>query len=132
LDTAVVLGVDYVLLAVIRPRMRARCAERDSPLGGKGEQSPAALPLRDDRGRKVAAAAGADLDLGGDQLAGDRRAEHGVRGGGVPELLEPRDEAEPGRIEQRKLFLEPNRVVGRRVEGRASGVEVEVQRDQVR
>ena len=94
LDAVIVLGVDDPLLAVVRPRMRAGGAERDAVVGREREQPPAPVALQGHRGGEVGAAARADLDLGGDQLAGDRVREHGVGLGGVAELLEPRHEAE--------------------------------------
>ena len=63
--------------------MRAGGAERDAALLGQREQAPAAVALRCDRRRQVLAAAGADLDLRGDQLAGDRVGEHRVSRRGV-------------------------------------------------
>ena len=75
LDAAVVLGLDDVLVAVVRPRMGAGRAERDVLLGREREQPPPQLALSRLRSGEVGPAAGADLDLGGDQLAGDRLGE---------------------------------------------------------
>ena len=72
LHAPVVLGVDDVLLAVVRQRVRAGGGERDAVGVGEREQPPARLALELQRVLDVLAAAGADLDLGGDQLAGDR------------------------------------------------------------
>ena len=63
LDAAVVLGVDDVLLAVVRQRVRAGRAERDAVRVGEREQPPARLALARERVLDVLAAARADLDL---------------------------------------------------------------------
>ncbi len=71
LDAAVVLGVDDRLLAVVGPGMSAGGAERRALRPGEREQAPAALALALERVVQVGAGAGDDLDLRGDQLAGD-------------------------------------------------------------
>ena len=127
LDAPVVLGLDDLLLAVVRPRMRAGRAERDAVLVGEREQPAAAVALCGDRGGEVLAPARADLDLRGDQLAGDRLGEHGISGRGVAQLLEALHVSPRSRgVEQRELLLEPDREVGRGLECRASGVQIEV------
>ena len=63
LDTAVVLGVDDPLLAVVSPRMRARGTEREALAGGKREQPRAPLALARERVVQVAADPRDDLDL---------------------------------------------------------------------
>jgi hypothetical protein len=73
----------------------------------------------------VLAAAGADLDLGGDQLARNRVAKDVVPKRGVTQLLEAVDEVERRLIEQRELLLDANREVGRLVEDLAPFVEVD-------
>ena len=80
-DAVVVLGVDDVLLAVVATA--GACRSRRAP-------TPCASASANSRRRAsrcscsaccdVLAAAGADLDLGGDQLAGDRVGEHVVAG----------------------------------------------------
>ena len=123
LDPAVMLGVDDVLLAVVGPGVGGRGAERDPELGRDREQPAPAIALQDGRAGQVLAPPGPDLDLGGDQLAGDRIGEHRIGDGGVSQLLEPLDERERAGVEQRELLLEPDREVGRCLEGRASGVQ---------
>ena len=81
-DAAVVLGVDVALLAVVGPRVRAGRAERDrrarrrartaAGAGRAGGRSRRAGPRRGPRRSRSPT---------GDQLAGDRRREHGSRGG---------------------------------------------------
>ncbi len=57
LDSPVVLGVDDVLLAVVRPRVRAGCPQRDAALGSQREQAAPALALRERRrGESLSAA----------------------------------------------------------------------------
>ena len=68
--------------------------------------------------RERVAAAGADLDLGGDQLADEVRLELGAPRG-LLQLLEAVDELERLGIEERELLLDREREVGRRLEGRA-------------
>jgi hypothetical protein len=58
-------------------------AQRDVEVTGEREQAPAALPLALECVGEVLAAAGADLDLGRDQLARDGVREHLVLGGRV-------------------------------------------------
>ena len=60
-------------------------------------------------------APGLDLDLGGDQLAGERGLE-GRAGRSGLHFLEPVDEVERDRIEQRELLFHGNCEVGARVE----------------
>ena len=79
LDAAVVLGVDDLLLAVVGPRVRAGRAERDAVRGRRARTGGRATSrCAADRVVEVLAAAGADLDLRGDQLAGDRGRQHRV------------------------------------------------------
>ena len=70
--------VDDVLVAVVRQRVRAGRAERDAVLVGEREEAAARLVLAPAGVGEVLAAAGADLDLRGDQLARDRVAEQRV------------------------------------------------------
>ncbi len=92
LDAAVVLGVDDRLLAVVGPRVRAGCAERDAA----GASASANRRLRRSRWRasaslQVAADAGDDLDLRGDQLAGDALVQQRIASArDVAQLLEAR------------------------------------------
>ena len=52
LDPVVVLGVDDVLLAVVRPRMGPGGAERDVMFGGQREQAPPPFALGGERRRR--------------------------------------------------------------------------------
>jgi hypothetical protein len=129
LHTAVVLGVDDALVAVVRPRVRAGRAQLHAALGGEREQAPAAVALGEQRRGEVVAATGADLDLRGDQLPGERVREDGIgRRGGVAQLLEARHERERRRVEDRELLLQPDRALGRVREQLVGGVEVETHR----
>ena len=113
LDAPVVLGVDDVLLAIVGPWVRPRCAEGDPLRGGKREQAPPVLALVSERVGQVDARARDDLDLRGDELARDRRAQLGVRvGGGGAHLLVARDQFEGLRVEDRELLLDPDGEVG--------------------
>ena len=85
----------------------------------RGSASVAELlpPLAEQRrgvGERVAAA-GADLDLGGDQLADEVRLELRSQRGFL-ELLEAVDEAERLGVEERELLLDGDREVGDGVE----------------
>ena len=61
--------------------------------------------------RERRAAPRLDLDLGGDQLADEVRLEHGAQRSRL-HVLEPVDEAERRRIEQRELLLDGDGEVG--------------------
>ena len=126
LDAVVVVGVDDALLAVVGPRMRAGGAEHHVVGRGQREQPSAHVALRVHRGRVSLAATGADLDLGGDQLAGDRPEQDRVRLRAVTQLLEARRQPEVRRIEDRELLLEADREVRRLLEAGIPAVEVDV------
>jgi hypothetical protein len=95
---------------------------------GEREQAAARVVLAGAGVGDVLPAAGADLDLGLDQLAGDRVAEDRVLLAGGAQLLEARDERERDRIEERVLLLDSDREVSRGLEGLARSGEI----DQVR
>ena len=78
LDAPVVRRVDDALLLPRAPRMRARSPRAPRRALGQREQPAAALVLALERVGEVRALAGADLDLRGDQLAGDRVGQHVV------------------------------------------------------
>ena len=83
-------------------------------LGGRQrEQPPAVRALVRECVGEVGAGARDDLDLRGDQLAGDRRAKLGIAllGRGT-HLLKPRDQFERLRVEDRELLLDPDGEVG--------------------
>jgi hypothetical protein len=63
LDTAVVLGVDDRLLAIVRPGMGSGGSQRDPLGGGEREQALAALALAGERVMQVRSHARDDLDL---------------------------------------------------------------------
>ena len=110
----VVLGVDVALLAVVGPRVGAGRAQRDPARLGQREEAVADVALAAQRVVDVLAAARADLDLAGDQLAGDRLGQHRIVGGGeVAQLLEARHEVERRGVEDRELLLEADGGVGR-------------------
>ena len=70
--------------------------------------------------RERVAAAGADLDLGGDQLADEVRLELGAPRG-LLHLLEAVDEPERRRVDERELLLDGERQVRHLFEGRLRG-----------
>jgi hypothetical protein len=125
LDAVVVLGVDDVLLAVVRQRVRAGRAEPHAVLLGEREQAAARLALLGPRVGDVLTAAGADLDLGRDQLARDRVGEHGVVGAGVLQVLEARDQLQRFGMDERVLLLDPDGEVLGSLEGLARSGEVD-------
>jgi hypothetical protein len=125
-DAAVVLGVDVGLLAVVRPRMRRRRAERDAARAGQREESVARVALAGDRVVQVIPPAGDDLDLAGDQLPGDLRVEDRVLlRGGVAQLLEARHEVQRRRVEDRELLLQADGEVRRLLEGRPRASDID-------
>ena len=77
-DPSVVLGVDDVLLAVVGPRMRAGGAERDAARRRRARTGAGGGRAGGRGVVQVLTPPGADLDLGRDQLAGDRIGEDGV------------------------------------------------------
>ena len=98
--------------------MRAGRAERDAArLDERAELLPALAEERRGVGERVAAA-GADLDLGRDQLADEMRLELGARRRFL-QLLEAVDEVERLGVEERELLLDGDREVGHGVERRA-------------
>ena len=99
----------------VRPRVRPRGAQKDSQRLDEGLQLRAALGHDTGNVGEGVAAAGPDLDLGGDQLTdqvlGERSS--GCRG---LHLLEAVDEIERFRVEQGELLLDGRREVGRLLE----------------
>src|SRR6201999_3433374 len=75
---------------------------------------------------QVLAAAGPDLDLRGDQLAGDRLAQPRVVGGGVAQPLEVPDELERLGIEHGELLLQADGEVGGCLKRGTRSVDVEL------
>src|SRR5581483_12353392 len=104
------------LLAVVGERVGAGRAEGRAARVREREQPPPGVALGGDGGREAVVAAGADLDLGEDQLARDRAVEHGVRSRRLAQLLEARGERERPRIEDRELLLEADGEVRRGLE----------------
>ena len=119
-------GVRFTTLPLTRSRIYLGLAERDAAIGGEREQAPAVIALSRGRAGQILAPTGADLDLRRDQLTGDRRREHRVRGCRLVKLLVARDELELDRIEQRELLLQADREVGGLREGRVRGVDIEL------
>jgi hypothetical protein len=72
--------------------MRAGGAQHQALAGGQREQAPAAVVLELERVGEVRSLAGADLDLGRDQLPRNRVGEHVVALSLGLDLLEPVDE----------------------------------------
>jgi hypothetical protein len=125
LEAAVVRRVDDPLVEVVGPRMGAGGGEAETHPLGEGEEPAAAVALQGDRLREPLGAAGADLDLGVDQLAGRRLGEHLVPLAGSVEVLEAVLELERLRVDDRELLLEPDSEVRRALEGLPSAVEVQ-------
>ena len=125
LDAVVVRRVDDVLLAVVRQRVRAGRAEPHAVGVGQLVQPPARLLLLGAGVGDVLPAAGADLDLGRDQLAADRNGEHGVGGAGVAQLLELGDQLERLGMDERVFLLDTDREVLGGLEGLARSGEVD-------
>ena len=95
--------------------MRAGRAERDA--ARLGERAELLAPLAEERGGvgERVAAAGADLDLGGDQLADEVRLElRPLRR--LLQLLEAVDEVERLGVEERELLLDGDREIGHGLE----------------
>ncbi len=111
----VVRRVDDPLILPVGPRMRARRPERDpEPARGLQQLGPT-LRERCDRFRDARTAARLDLDLGGDQLAGDVVCERRLVDQ-RPELLVPVDHVEAVGIEECELLLHGHAEVGSVVE----------------
>ena len=118
LDAPVVLGVDDRLLAVVRPWVCAGGAQRCAATLGQGKQAAAAIALPGHRVVEIGAGSGDDLDLRGDQLAGDALVQLGVGGrGGGAQLLKARHQVEGDRIQDRELLFEADGEVGCAGEG---------------
>jgi hypothetical protein len=111
LDASVVVGVDYPLLLPRAPGVGARRCQESTALRRQPEQVSARLALAPGRVREVLAAAGANLDLRLDQLAGDRLDQQLVLGGGIAQLGEAMIERARTRVEDRELLLDPDREV---------------------
>ena len=92
----------------------------------EAEQPAAAIALGGERSRQVLSAPGADLDLRGDQLTGERLRQHRVSRGRRPQLLEAGHQAELLRVEQRELLLDPDGAVGRVLERLSRAVKIEI------
>ena len=113
LDAAVVLGVDDRLLAVVGPRMRSSGAQRHALAPASANRRPRALALAGERVVQVRSDARDDLDLRGDQLAGDALVQDAVALRGGAQLLEARHEIEGVRMQDRELLLHADGEVGR-------------------
>jgi hypothetical protein len=120
----IVLGVDDLLIAVVRPRMRPGAPESVPQLGGQGEQPATAIALGRDRRGQVSPPARANLDLRGDQLPGDRLGQHRIIGRRRAKALEPGREGQVG-IEHRELLLQAHGEVRGLLEDLPGSVEVE-------
>src|SRR5207249_1366900 len=108
--------VDDPLLLPRAPGVRAGRGERDpARFGERAELLPALAEQRGGVGEGVAAP-GADLDLGGDQLADEVRLELRPPRR-VLELLEAVDEVERLGVEEGELLLDGDGEIGNRVEG---------------
>jgi hypothetical protein len=113
--------------------VRAGRAQRDPARRHEREQPHSHVALARDRVVEVLAPAGADLDLGRDQLACDRLRQHAVlRDRGVAQFLEPRHELERPAVEDGELLLDADGEVGRRREDLLGAVQVDGGRPHVR
>jgi hypothetical protein len=111
----VVRCVDDPLLLPVGPGMRAGRAEEDVHRLDEGAELRATLGHRRRNVRKSLLPAGADLDLGRDQLSDEVLFEP-CAPGGVPHLLEAVREVQRLRIEERELLLDRDREVRRVLE----------------
>src|SRR6202034_4682469 len=107
LHAPVVLGVDDRLLAIVGPRMGSGGRQRGALLARERKQAPASLALSGERVSEILAAPGDDLDLRGDQLAGNRLSQERIaRDRGVAQLLKARHEVVRDGVENRELLLD--------------------------
>jgi hypothetical protein len=111
LDAPVVVGVDDLLLLPGAPGVRAGGGEQRVRPPGEREQARARVALPRDRVGEALAAAGADLDLGADQLARDGLGQHRVLLRETAQLLEAVVEGQRPWVEDGELLLEPDREV---------------------
>ena len=120
---AVVRRVDDALLLPGAPGVGAGGSERDADRGR--ELGELGAPLAETRGGlvEVVAAAGADLDLGGDQLADEVLLERRAHGCSL-EILEPVGQPQRLGVEDRELFLDGEREVLRLLVLLAGGTEL--------
>ena len=112
--------------------MRAGRPQGDVARLGQREQPPAALVLALERVTEVLTLAGADLHLGGDQLAGEGVDQEVVGVRLRSDLLEDVGQRERVRVEQCELLLEPDREVGRGLEYIARSMCVEDGQEEAR
>jgi hypothetical protein len=110
-DPAVVLRVDVGLLAVVGPRVRPGGTQARVACRRQVEQRAPRLALAQPGVGDVQPAPRADLDLAGDELAGDRLREEPA--GRVAQLLEARRHVQRHRVEDRELLFDPHGAVGR-------------------
>ncbi len=111
--------------------MGAGGAKRGALGRGERKQAVAAVALAGEGVGEISAGAGDDLDLRGDELAGDVLAKQGIaEERQVAELLEAGNEIERGGVEDRELLLQADREVGG--ERESFNCLVEVQTGQVR
>ncbi len=115
LNPPVVVGLDDLLGAVVRERMGAGGAELHVVAGGEREQPAAQLTLGVLGGSQILAAAGPDLDLRRDQLAGDRlaRAPRSSAAAASRSRSKLPGQLQRLRIEDRELLLDADRQIGR-------------------
>src|SRR4051794_38946281 len=110
-DTAVVVGVDDLLLLPRAPRMRSRRAERDAGLAGDPEQAVARVLLLCDDLAPALAAPRANLDLRLDQLARHRFGQHRVGLGRGLQLRVSLSQRQAVWVEELELLLHCQREV---------------------
>ncbi len=108
---AVVRRVDDPLVLPGAPGMRPGRAQCHSECVGQLLELHAALADPPGQLLEVVGAAGADLDLGGDQLADQVRLERRARGGGLQLLEAVAQRKRPG-VEDRELLLDGDGEVG--------------------
>jgi hypothetical protein len=123
----VVRRVDDPLLLPGAPGVRPGRCQPDAALRREAEEAQAGVVLPGDRVGEGRPLSRPDLDLGRDQLSGDRVRERRVRAGGILELFEPLDEVERVGIEDLELLLDPDREVLGVLEDLADAVHVEHQ-----
>ena len=128
---AVVRRVDDPLVLPAAPRVRPGRAERDAERPGERPELRPPLPHLLRGLGEALAASGANLHLGGDQLADQVLVHRRARCGRL-QVLETVDERERLRVEDRELLLDGERQIGAGLVGSARRLEQLAVRNRLR